>query len=264
VPKLPSVYGFEGVTGRTHQRCLKTFGRNDELRSAIARSLAAFVGAHETKTIDFVADGTLAIHSDQTRSFDVWNLADFVEFTVIDEVIPSIQAAAEDEEVELSPGGLHKLEIGSDGRLSLVTTSSSSASPMPSLSLDSLRALLTRSGAVERADSMVRLGLGSTDVDITEPTVGWFQTRTSETSIPVLLRPFNDSPAPGELLFYLTGLDPTLDLSRLGDGQVLSIRIDEETEFEATVTESQALFAEPAYVDNVPGAGRTARQAIGG
>jgi hypothetical protein len=222
--------------------------------------LAAYAGS-EGKCIDTVSEGGLAVYSDSTISFEVWNLADFVAFTVIDEAVSSIESATPGEEIGISPGGLTKLRIGENGQLSVLKTHS--ISPMPSLSLASLRCLLTGSNAVQRADAIVRIDLGSSDFDTSRNSVGWFQTWTSETAIPVLLKPFNAALTQGESLICLMGLDPTLDLSKLRDGMVLHLRIGEETELKASVSEPQAYFPEPSLRDTVPGEGRAARKPTG-
>jgi hypothetical protein len=258
VPKLPPVYEFEDVVGRTHQRCLRNFGRRDDLRSAIARSLAAAVGADESRTITGVADSSLAIHSDTTNSSEVWNLADFARFTVIDEALPELREATGGEEIGVSPGGQQKLQVERTGILKLL--GATGVTPMPSLGLGALQSISGDGNEADYADALIRVSV-EPGIDISQPIVGWFKTRSSDTSIPVLLQPIAGFRPAGEPLLYLTGIDPTLDLSRLRGGETLFIRVDEQTEFRATITGTSGYFPEPDLVDDALDSGRAVRHA---
>jgi hypothetical protein len=205
-----------------------------------------------------VADSTLAIHSETTDSSEVWNLADFANFTVIDEALPELRAATGGEDIGLSPGSQQRIRIDRTGILKLL--GATGVTPMPSLGLESLQSILCDGEEADYADALIRVSVEA-GADISRPTVGWFKTRSSDTSIPILLAPMTGFRPAGESLMYLTGIDPTLDLSRLRGAETLFIRLDEQTEFSATITGTSGYFPEPDLVDDALDSGRAVRHA---
>ena len=132
--------------------------------------------------------------------------------------------------------------------------------PMPSLGLESLQGISGGGNEADYADALIRVSI-EPGIDISQPIIGWFKTRSSDTSIPVLLQPIAGFRPAGEPLLYLTGIDPTLDLSRLRGGETLFIRLDEQAEFRATITGTSGYFPEPDLVDDPLDSGRAVRHA---
>lgn len=240
VPKLPERYDFSTVIGTVHRRCLFDYSRVDELRSAIARSLATAVHCPPSRWIANVDGWMLQVYSHKSQELNIWNLADFVEFTIVEEALDSLANADVGDRVEIGVGFGAQIHVGANGVPTVVSPTNSAS--MPSLPLPKLKRLLEGRVPFGREDAIVRVERRSGDDRQTEPaTVAWgaephFVDLEGEPT-PVLLQPLNSLDGGRGLTYSMTRIVPNRSLFVYGTGQVV-LKLDESSAIRVVPIES--------------------------
>ena len=240
VPKLPERYGFSTVMGTVHRRCLFDCNRVDKLRSAIARSIATAVHHPPSRWIANVDGWMLQVYSDTSREVNVWNLADFVEFTVVEEALDNLGDADVGDSVEIGVGFGAQINVGANGGTTVVSPTNSAS--MPSLPLRKLKRLLEPRVPFGREDAIVRVEQPNGDERQLEPTtVGWggephFVDQEPEPT-PVLLQSLSSLDGGTGLTYSMTRIVPERSQFVYAPGQI-TLDLDESTSLQVVPVES--------------------------
>ncbi len=227
VPKLPPRYGFEHIAGPAHRRCLLNFERRDELRSAIARSIAGAVHSPPERLLQVVDGLMLYVYESQPQEHTVWNLADFVTFTVVNRSLNQLLNAGAGDTVSIASRPETALQFASASLTHLQTYSAKIA--MPTLGLQRLKDLFSPQRHIVTADAIVRLKPAPGE----EPPghdsiVGWLTNMLDGEPPPVLLRAVNGFPG----TYSLTGVDSYIAIAPARADKPLRVRISPNTEVE--------------------------------
>ena len=202
VPALPDRYRLGELKGRTHRRCLLRDSRRDRLRSALARSIAGTVHSPPSTYLELVDGAVLRVYTSEFGEHSIWNLADFVTFSIFDESVQLLLESSAGDEIPLASRTGRTIEFGPKGIPTLVGPSITV--PMPSLSLSRLKQLFTKDGPIKAADSVVRIQDASGSYPEGPAIVAWGSSPifAIEEPTPVLLRPLGE-PGPARLLTYI-------------------------------------------------------------
>lgn len=228
VPELPPRYGFEQIVGPTHRRCLLDYERRDELRSAIARSIAGAVHSPPERLLKVVDGSILYVYESRPAEHTIWNLADFVTFTAVNRSFDDLLNAEAGDAVPIAFRPETVLEFVSSS-LTLLKTYSATI-PMPTLGLQRLQRLLSPSRHIEVADAMVRLKpTTGEELPGHDSIVGWLTDVLGGEPPPVLLRAVSGFPG----TYSLAGVDPNTPIATTNAGAPLRLRISSDSEIEA-------------------------------
>lgn len=227
IPRLPPRYGFEEIVGRAHRRCLLDYELRNELRSAIARSIAGAVHSPPERLLRVVDGSMLYVYDSRPQEHNVWNLADFVTFTIVDRSLDDIRSAAPGDTVAIASRPQTELEFLSSSVTRLQTHSATI--PMPTLGLQRLNALFSPKRHIEAADATVRLNsVSGEELPDCDSIVGWFADMLDVEPPPVLLRAVPGIPG----TYSLAGVDPHTPVAPALAGGPLRLRISPDSEVE--------------------------------
>jgi hypothetical protein len=227
VPRLPARYGFDDLAGPVHRRCLRRYDRADELRSALARSIAGAEHAPPSRILVAVDGSMFHVYHPEKSEHTIWNLADFVEFTLLDKALDTLLETEFEPDTRIYAGPTRELHIADDGMLRLVSPTGST--PMPSLGLRRLKQLVDTTVHPATADAFVRLEGTDHPTGNANSLVGWVPTPGEDERVPVLLRPLDPWSSEVGPAALLVSIDPTVDLPELRTGGSLPVNIEEST-----------------------------------
>ncbi len=238
VPRLPEGYGFDDLVGATHRSCLLAYERRDGLRRALAQSIAGAIHSPPTRWIAAVDGPILRVDATEPMEYTVWNLADFVKFTIVDAAIEAVREIGPGDEVSISGKLKQELKVRPGGMVELVTPMGST--PMPTLPLQRLQNLFSDTGRFDLADVVVRLKAVEGPMPIGSSIVGWGRGEPSSMPvehIPVLLQAVDRLDDWQALTYLMTFIDPVDTTSRLRPGDSISLGVNNEIELEVVAIE---------------------------